>query len=235
LPYERSGPPYRDRGAIPSKPSDGRNVQAILGSVGAIRIMYPDNANNGREMYVEGISTRKVKDVTEKLWGTSFSKSLVSSLAARLDSELQAWRSRPLEAEAYPYLLVDARYEKVRVGHKVVSQGVLLVSGARDDGFREILGVEVSDTESEATYQALFCSLKSRGLSGVDLVVSDDHKGLKAAIARHFQGGLLATLPSSLCEEPPRDGGSQEAQRAFRRPARAVRSGEQGSGPQACF
>jgi transposase-like protein len=197
--------------------------------------MYPDNANNGREMYVEGISTRKVKDVTEKLCGTSFSKSLVSSLTARLDSELQAWRSRPLEAEAYPYLLVDARYEKVRVGHKVVSQGVLLVSGARDDGFREILGVEVSDTESEATYQALFCSLKSRGLSGVDLVVSDDHKGLKAAIARHFQGGLLATLPSSLCEEPPRNGGSQEAQRAFRRPARAVRSGEQGSGPQACF
>jgi putative transposase len=117
--------------------------------VGAIRIMYPDNANNGREMYVEGISTRKVKDVTEKLCGTSFSKSLVSSLAARLDSELQAWRSRPLEAEAYPYLFVDARYEKVRVDHRIVSQGVLIVSAARaPDGFREILGVEVADTES---------------------------------------------------------------------------------------
>jgi putative transposase len=68
-----------------------------------------------------GISTRKVKDVTEGLCGTSFSRSVVSQLAARLDSELQAWRSRPLEAEAYPYLFVDARYEKVRVGHKVVS------------------------------------------------------------------------------------------------------------------
>ena len=140
------------------------------------------------EMYVEGVSTRKVKEVTEELCGTSFSKSLVSSLAGSLDSELQAWRNRRLEAEAYPYLFVDARYEKVRVDGRVVSQGVLLVSGVRDDGFRKILAVEVSDTESEATYQELFRSLKSRGLSGVELVVSDDHKGLKAAIARHFQG-----------------------------------------------
>ena len=141
------------------------------------------------EMYVEGISTRKVKDVTEKLCGTSFSKSLVSSLAARLDSELQAWRSRPLEAEAYPYLFVDARYEKVRVDRRIVSQGVLIVSAVRaPDGFREILGVEVADTESEATYQEFFRSLKERGLSGVELVISDDHEGLKAAIFRHFQG-----------------------------------------------
>jgi putative transposase len=140
------------------------------------------------EMYVEGVSTRNVKEVTEELCGTSFSKSLISSLAGSLDSELQAWRDRRLEADAYPYLFVDARYEKVRVDGRVVSQGVLLVSGVRDDGFREILAVEVADTESEATYQELFRSLKSRGLSGVELVVSDDHKGLKAAIARHFQG-----------------------------------------------
>ena len=83
---------------------------------------------------------------------------------------------------------MDARYEKVRVDGRVVSQGVLLVSGVREDGFREILAVEVADTESEATYQELFRSLKGRGLSGVELVVSDDHGGLKAAIARHFQG-----------------------------------------------
>lgn len=132
------------------------------------------------EMYVEGISTRKVKEVTEALCGTSFSKSLVSSLAARLDAELEAWRSRRLEA-AYPYLFEDARYEKVRTGGRVVSQGVLIVSGAREDGFREILGVEVADTESEAAYQGLFRLLKGRGLSGVELVVSDDHEGLKAA------------------------------------------------------
>ena len=140
------------------------------------------------EMYVEGVSTRKVKEVTEDLCGTSFSKSLVSSLAGSLDSELEAWRMRRLEAEAYPYLFVDARYEKARVDGRVVSQGVLVVSGVRDDGMREILAVEVADTESEATYQELFRSLKGRGLKGVELVVSDDHGGLKAAIARHFQG-----------------------------------------------
>jgi hypothetical protein len=137
---------------------------------------------------VEGVSTRKVKEVTEELCGTSFSKSLVSSLAGSLDSELEAWRDRRLEARAYPYVFVDARYEKVRVDHKVVNRGVLVVSGVRDDGFREVLGVGVADTESEATYQELFRSLKRRGLSGVQLVVSDDHEGLKSAIARHFQG-----------------------------------------------
>jgi putative transposase len=140
------------------------------------------------QMYIEGVSTRKVKEITEELCGTSFSKSLVSSLAGSLDSELEAWRMRRLEAKAYPYVFVDARYEKVRVDHKVVSQGVLIVSAVRDDGMREILGVEVADTESEATYHDLFRSLKRRGLSGVQLVISDDHEGLKAAIARHFQG-----------------------------------------------
>jgi putative transposase len=140
------------------------------------------------EMYVEGVSTRKVKDITEELCGTSFSKSLVSSLATGLDSELGAWRSRPLEGEAYPYLFVDARYEKARANGRVVSQGVLIVSAVREDGMREILAVEVADTESEATYHELFRSLKKRGLKGVQLVVSDDHEGLKSAIVRHFQG-----------------------------------------------
>jgi putative transposase len=142
------------------------------------------------EMYVEGVSTRKVKEVTEELCGTSFSKSLVSSLASFLDSEpsTSTWRNRRLESKAYPYLLVDARYDKARVDSRVVSQGVLVVSGVRDDGFREILAVEVADTESEATYQELLRSLKRRGLSGVELVVSDDHEGLKAAVGRHFQG-----------------------------------------------
>jgi putative transposase len=140
------------------------------------------------EMYVEGVSTRKVRQITEELCGTSFSKSLISELAGNLDSELESWRSRPLEVEAYPYLFVDARYEKVRVGSRVVSEGVLIVSAVRDDGYREILAVEVADTESEATYQELFRSLKTRGLKGVELVTSDDHEGLKSAIERHFQG-----------------------------------------------
>ena len=141
------------------------------------------------EMYVEGVSTRKVKEITEELCGTSFSKSLVSSLAGSLDAELEGWRNRALEAEAYPYVFVDARYEKVRMDHRIVSQGVLIVSAVREpDGLREILAVDVADTESEATYQELFRSLKSRGLSGVELVVSDEHEGIKAAVARHFQG-----------------------------------------------
>ncbi len=141
------------------------------------------------EMYVEGVSTRKVKDITEELCGTSFSKSLISHLAGSLDAELRAWRDRRLEGMAYPYLFVDARYEKARVARGVVSQGVLVVSAVRqEDGFREMLAVEVADTESEATYQELFRSLKARGLTGVELVVSDDHEGLKAAASRHFQG-----------------------------------------------
>jgi hypothetical protein len=89
------------------------------------------------EMYVEGVSTRKVKNITEELCGTSFSKSLISSLAGRLDSELGAWRSRPLEGEGYPYLFVDALYEKARANGRVVSQGVLIVSAVREDGMRE--------------------------------------------------------------------------------------------------
>jgi putative transposase len=140
------------------------------------------------EMYVEGVSTRKVKEITEKLCGTSFSKSLVSSLAGQLDAELDGWRKRPLESKAHPYLFVDARYEKVRIDRRVVSQGVLIVCAVREDGRREIIALEVADTESEATYHELFRSLKRRGLSGVELVVSEDHEGLKAAVCRHFQG-----------------------------------------------
>lgn len=140
------------------------------------------------EMYLEGVSTRKVREVTEELCGTSFSKSTISRLASTLDSELEEWRQRPLEADSYPYLFVDARYEKVRIGSRIVSEGVLVVCAVREDGFREILAVEVADVESEATYQELFRALKERGLKGVELVTSDEHKGLKNAIERHFRG-----------------------------------------------
>ena len=140
-------------------------------------------------MYIHGVSTRKVAQITEALCGTRFSKSQVSALAGRLDTALAAWRERPLTAPSYPYVWVDARYEHVRNDGRVISQGVLLVSGVRGDhGQREILGVAVADTESEATYQELFRNLKARGLTGVRLVISDDHAGLRAAIARHFQG-----------------------------------------------
>jgi len=187
---------------------NGHKPRALRTRVGALNLLVPQDREGTfstrlfaryqrnekalclalMEMYLEGVSTRKVKDVTEELCGVSFSKSLVSSLAGRLDAEFEAWRARRLEAQAYPYLFVDARYEKARMDGRIVSQGVLVVSAVRDDGFREILAVEVADTESEATYQELFRSLKRRGLSGVELVVSDDHEGLKAAIGRHFQG-----------------------------------------------
>jgi transposase-like protein len=140
------------------------------------------------EMYLQGVSTRNVAAITEELCGTSFSKSQVSALVGRLDPELAAWRTRPLTAAAYPYLVVDARYEHARVDGRVVTLGVLVVAGVRDDGRREILAVEEADTESEAAYHELFKRLKDRGLRGVELVTSDDHRGLRAAIDRHFQG-----------------------------------------------
>lgn len=140
------------------------------------------------EMYLEGVSTRKVHAITEALCGTAFSKSQVSRLTATLDTDLAAWRGRSLADHTYPYLVVDARYEYVRANGQVTSHGVLIVSGVRDDGKRAILAVAVADTESAATYMALFRDLKARGLSGVRLVTSDDHAGLKAAIDRYFQG-----------------------------------------------
>ena len=140
------------------------------------------------EMYLEGVSTRKVREITEALCGTSFSKSLVSSLTSKLDAELAAWRNRPLDGTIYPYLFVDARYEDIRSAGRVTSQGVLIIGGVREDGKREILAVDVADTESEATYQEQFRQLKARGLTGVELITSDEHRGLVAAIKRHFQG-----------------------------------------------
>jgi len=139
-------------------------------------------------MYQDGVSTRKVTDITETLCGTSFSASTVSDLCKALDDQVSAWKERDLSAHRYPYLFVDALYENIRRGGVVISSGVLIVSAVRDDGRREILDVVVADTESVSTYSELFCSLKSRGLDGVLLVTSDAHAGLKAAIARYFQG-----------------------------------------------
>lgn len=140
------------------------------------------------EMYLHGVSTRKVREITEALCGTAFSKSQVSRLASTLDADLAAWRGRSLADHTYAYLVVDARYEYVRQGGQVISAGVLIVSGVRDDGKRAILAVDVADTESAATYMAVFRDLKARGLRGVRLVTSDDHAGLRAAIERYFQG-----------------------------------------------
>jgi len=141
------------------------------------------------EMYVQGVSTRKVKKVTEALCGLEISRTQVSELAKGLDAEIEVWRSRRLE-KGYPYLIVDARYEKVRRGPHVVSCGVLIVVGIGEDGYREILGTYTANTENETTWAEAFQDLEDRGLRDVQFVVSDDHKGLRAAIDRHFPGTL---------------------------------------------
>lgn len=141
------------------------------------------------QMYLEGVSTRKVRAITEELCGLEISKSQVSALSQQLDEEIQRWRERPLE-RSYPYLVVDARYEKVRRGGQVVSQGVLLVVGISPEGYREILGVWVADSENETSWSEVFAELSRRGLEGVRYVVSDDHQGLRRALERHFQGAL---------------------------------------------
>lgn len=139
------------------------------------------------QMYVEGVSTRKVSAITEALCGLEVSKSQVSALSQKLDAEVAEWRQRPL-TEAYPYLVIDARYEKVRRGGAVVSQGVLVGVGISASGYREVLGCWMAESESEASWGAVFSELKQRGLHGVRYVVSDDHAGMVKAIGRHFQG-----------------------------------------------
>ena len=139
------------------------------------------------QMYVEGVSTRKVRDITEALCGLEIGKSQVSALAQKLDEEIQQWRERTIE-NSYPYLMIDARYEKVRRGGEVISQGVLIVVGISAEGLREVLGVWVADSESEASWGEVFSDLSRRGLRGVHYVVSDDHQGMRRAIDRHFQG-----------------------------------------------
>jgi len=139
------------------------------------------------EMYLKGVFTLKVADITEKLCGKSFSSQQVSRLARDLDARISEWRNRPLEGD-YPYLIVDARYEKVRSGGRVVSKGILIVLGINERGMREILSVEIADTENATTWSDIFKRLKKRGLKGVLLVTSDDHEGIKAAVGRHLQG-----------------------------------------------
>lgn len=141
------------------------------------------------EMYVQGVSTRKVKKITEELCGVDVSKSQVSELAKGLDEQVEAWRTGPIR-EGCPYLVVDALFEKVRHGAQVESDAVLVVTGVREDGFRQHLGVWAADTESEATWSEVFGELKERGLQGVRYVVSDKHRGIEAAVARHFQGAV---------------------------------------------
>lgn len=143
-----------------------------------------------QEMYVQGVSTRKVSAVLEQMGGGEMSAATVSRCAAELDEQVQSFRMRRLDDKLWPCLVVDARYEKVRVRGRVISQAVLVVAGISSQGRREVLGLWCGDSESEQTWGAAFAELKARGLSGVQVVVSDAHKGIQAAVAKHFQGSL---------------------------------------------
>jgi putative transposase len=126
------------------------------------------------EMYVQGVSTRKVKAITEELCGHSFSASSISTINQRLDASLAA--------EAFPYLILDARYERVREAGVITSQAVLIAIGIDWDGRRQVLAVELANRESRSSWRDFLLGLKARGLHGVELVVADDHTGLRAAL-----------------------------------------------------
>ena len=158
------------------------------------------------EMYVQGVSTRKVKAVTEELCGHEFSASTISRMNQNLDEELKKFAGRRLE-EAYPYLILDARYEKVREDGVIRSQAVLIAIGVDWEGRRNVLAVELANRESLSSWKEFCLELKKRGLHGVELVISDDHAGLRKAIAEvlpeaawqrcyvHFLRNALDYLP----------------------------------------
>jgi putative transposase len=136
------------------------------------------------EMYVQGVSTRKVAAIAEQLCGAEISSAQVSRAAAALDADLKTWRERPLDA--MPYLILDARYEKVRHGGSVVSCAVLVAIGIDDSGRRSILGTSVSLSEAEPHWRDFLASLQARGLHGVKMIASDAHAGLREALNARF-------------------------------------------------
>jgi putative transposase len=165
------------------------------------------------EAYVHGVSTRKVDDLVRALGiDQGISKSEVSRICSELDEHVGAFRDRPLSHAQFPYLFLDATYLKAHEGPHVVSKAVVIATGVRADGGREVLGLAVGDSEDGAFWTAFLRSLRARGLSGVKLVISDAHEGLKGAIAAvvvgagwqrcrvHFMRNVLARVPKGSAE-----------------------------------
>jgi len=165
------------------------------------------------EAYLHGTSTRKVDDLVKALGAdTGISKSEVSRICAELDTEVAAFRDRSLADQPFRYVFLDATYCKARVNHRVVSQAVVVATGVAADGHREVLGFDVGDSEDGAFWTAFLRTLKTRGLTGVQLVISDAHAGLKAAISSvligaawqrcrvHFLRNVLAAVPKGSAE-----------------------------------
>ncbi|MFL2116470.1 IS256 family transposase [Marinilactibacillus psychrotolerans] len=159
------------------------------------------------EMYVSGVSTRKVSQIIEELCGKSVSKSFVSSLTAQLDPIVKEWQNRTLTGTKFPYLMVDVLYIKARVDNRVISQSCHIAVGITEEGNRQIIGFMLQNEESHETWTTFFDYLKSRGLTGTKLVISDAHKGLVSAIQTsfteaswqrcqvHFMRNILSSVP----------------------------------------
>ena len=165
------------------------------------------------EMYVQGVSTRKVKAITEELCGHRFSASFISAINKRLDTSLAQFAGRRLE-EAYPYLILDARYERIREAGVIRSQAVLIAVAVGWDGRRSILGVELAHRESRSSWRDFLLGLKGRGLHGVEFVVADDHAGLgMAPLSTHTHQGVVQQFGVSSADRPTgsvRCGGRRE-------------------------
>jgi putative transposase len=165
------------------------------------------------EMYLSGISVRKIAGVTEALSRVKVGKDTVSRIARRLEEQQREWRERSVEDKGYPYLYLDATYLKVRWASRVTTMALLVCVGVDEEGFREVLAVEVAGSEKGAAYASMLRGLVDRGLSGVQLVVSDDHEGIKAAVAGelpgagwqrcvvHFERNVLSHVPASEMSE----------------------------------
>ena len=153
------------------------------------------------EAYVHGVSTRKVDDLVKALGvGSGISKSEVSRICGELDRDLKAFRDRPLDQIAFPYVFLDATYVKGRVRGRVVSRAVVIATGVTATGDREVLGIDVGDSEDGAFWTAFLKTLRARGLAGAQLVISDHHLGLKQAIGAVFVG---ASWQRSSVHHPP--------------------------------
>jgi transposase-like protein len=219
-------------GALPGQRSDGRlgyragyYTRGLVTRIGKLELRVPRDRTGQfstelferyqrsekalvsalAEMYVQGVSTRKVKVITEELCG-SFSASTISQINKGLDATLQRFAERPLE-EPYPYLVLDARYEKVRLDGVIRAQAVLIAIGINWEGRRNVLGVELALRESTSAWKEFLTGLKARGLAGVEFVVADDHAGLRRALVEllpeaayqrcyvHFLRNALDYLP----------------------------------------
>lgn len=202
-PYERGAARIGHANGFKPKHVDSRmgpldlRIPQVRGLDEDVEGFYPQSLERGlrseralklaiAEMYVQGVSTRKVAAITQALCGVDVSSSSVSRASQQLDAELEAWRTRPLGVVRF--LVLDARYEKVRHGGSVIDCAVLIATGVRPDGKRTILGVSVSLSEAEVHWRAFMESLQKRGLHGVEMIVSDDHAGLHAARAARFAG-----------------------------------------------